>query len=145
MEPLECTTTSDLQDVTIGNSTDDRDIIITNKSGNLQRINELHPTYLVLQYPPLFPYGDDGYRVDIPHRGVTRSTNSKRHKVNIFSLILNSRRLFQQFLDDAYTMIESERQYYIRNQQKFLRCESYENLCSMKYNGNTDIQILDSV
>nr|KAJ0204134.1 hypothetical protein LSAT_V11C500232920 [Lactuca sativa] len=63
----------------IGNSIDNRDIIVTTKSGSRQRINELHPAYLALQYPLLFPYGDDGYRVDIPHRGVTCSTNSKRH------------------------------------------------------------------
>ncbi|CAH1448309.1 unnamed protein product [Lactuca virosa] len=137
----------------IGNSIDNRDIIVKTKSGSLQRINELHPAYLALQYPLLFPYGDDGYRVDIPHRGVTCSTNNKRcnctmreffsyriqDRVNIFSLILNSRRLFQQFLVDAYTMIESERLYYIRNQQKVLRCESYETLRSVKNNGNTDI------
>ena len=40
---------------------------------------------------------------------------------------------------DAYTMIESERLYYIRNQQKALRCESYETLRSVKNNGNTNI------
>ncbi|CAH1419114.1 unnamed protein product [Lactuca virosa] len=137
----------------IGNSIDNRDIIVKTKSDSLQRINELHHAYLALQYPLLFPYGDDGYRVDIPHRGVTCSTNNKRcncimreffsyriqDRVNIFSLILNSRRLFQQFLVDAYTMIESERLYYIRNQQKVLRCESYETLRSVKNNGNTDI------
>ncbi|CAH1451756.1 unnamed protein product [Lactuca virosa] len=122
----------------IGDAIDNRDIIVTTKSGSLQRINELHPAYL--------PYGDDGYRVDIPHRDVDPSTNTKRRfctmreffayriqdRVNVFSLILNSRRLFQQFLVDAYTMIETERLYYIRNQQKVLRCESYETLKSVQ-------------
>ncbi|CAH1452777.1 unnamed protein product [Lactuca virosa] len=137
----------------IGDSIDNRDIIVTTQSGSLQHINELHPTYLALQYPLLFPYGDDGYRVDIPHRGVTPSTDTKRRncimreffayriqdRVNIFSLVLNSKRLFQQFLVDAYTMIESERLYYVRNQQKVLRCESYETLRSLQSHGNTDI------
>ncbi|KAL7602737.1 hypothetical protein Lser_V15G20400 [Lactuca serriola] len=105
----------------IGDEIDNRDIIVTTKSGSLQRINELHPAYLGLQYPLLFPYGDDGYRVDIPHRDVDHSTNTKRRfctmreffayriqdRDNVFSLILNSRRLFQQFLVDAYTMIET--------------------------------------
>ncbi|CAH1415051.1 unnamed protein product [Lactuca virosa] len=130
----------------IGDAIDNRDIIVTTKSGSLQRINELHPAYLGLQYPLLFPYGDDGYRVDIPHRDVDHSTNTKRRfctmreffayriqdRVNVFSLILNSRRLFQQFLVDAYTMIETERLYYIRNQQKVLICESYETLKSVQ-------------
>ncbi|CAH1421167.1 unnamed protein product [Lactuca virosa] len=55
----------------ICDSIDNRDIIVTTQSGSLQRINELHFAYLALQYPLLFPYGDDGYRVDIPHKGVT--------------------------------------------------------------------------
>ncbi|KAF7807335.1 uncharacterized protein G2W53_039496 [Senna tora] len=41
-----------------------RDIIVENKSGQLQRINELHPLYLPMQYPLLFPFGEDGYRED---------------------------------------------------------------------------------
>ncbi|KAJ0458162.1 hypothetical protein HanIR_Chr15g0782001 [Helianthus annuus] len=30
------------------------------RDGVLKRISELHPSYLALQYPILFPYGDDG-------------------------------------------------------------------------------------
>nr|KAJ0194029.1 hypothetical protein LSAT_V11C800414390 [Lactuca sativa] len=137
----------------IGDAIDNRDIIVTTKSGSLQRINELHPSYLALQYPLLFPYGDDGYRVDIPHRDSDDPTNRKHRnctmreffayriqdRVNVFSLILNSRRLFQQFLVDAYMMIETERLYYIRNQQKVLRCESYETLRNIQSDGRTDI------
>ncbi|XP_075085181.1 uncharacterized protein LOC107782417 [Nicotiana tabacum] len=47
-------------------SRSDRDIIIETQSGQLQRINELNAAYLGLQYPLLFPYGEDGYREDIP-------------------------------------------------------------------------------
>ncbi|XP_010484962.1 PREDICTED: uncharacterized protein LOC104763262 [Camelina sativa] len=42
-----------------------RDIVIESRSGGLQRISELHPAYLPLQYPLLFPYGEDGYRLGI--------------------------------------------------------------------------------
>ncbi|KAI3507904.1 hypothetical protein L1887_22900 [Cichorium endivia] len=137
----------------IGDSFEKRDIIVQTSSGCLQRISELHPSYLPLQYPLLFPYGDDGYRVDIPHRGITSLTNKKRRnctmreffayriqdRINTFSLILNSKRLFQQFLVDAYTMIESERLNFIRNQQKVLRCETYEHLHNIKHEGNNNI------
>nr|KAJ0213589.1 hypothetical protein LSAT_V11C400192910 [Lactuca sativa] len=129
------------------------DIVVKTRSEFLQRISELHPSYLPLQYPLLFPYGDDGYSVDILNRGVTSTTDSKRAKCTMreffafriqdrdhsFSLILNSKRLFQQFLVDAYTMIESERLYYIRRQQHVLRCDSYENLCNQKAQGTTNI------
>ncbi|KAH1110930.1 hypothetical protein GYH30_009646 [Glycine max] len=45
-----------------------RDIIVETQNGELQRIHELHSSYLGLQYPLLFPYGEDGYRPDILHR-----------------------------------------------------------------------------
>uniref|UniRef100_A0A803LRG6 ATP-dependent DNA helicase n=1 Tax=Chenopodium quinoa TaxID=63459 RepID=A0A803LRG6_CHEQI len=45
-------------------SNEERDIILETRSGQLQRIIELHPSYLALQYPLLFPYGEDGYRLD---------------------------------------------------------------------------------
>nr|KAJ0228061.1 hypothetical protein LSAT_V11C100029740 [Lactuca sativa] len=78
-------------------------------------------------YPLLLPYGDDGYRVDIPYRGVTSMSNNKHENTSMkeffsyiiqerdysFSLTFNSERIFQQLLVDAYTIIESERLYYI--------------------------------
>ncbi|KAG4954030.1 hypothetical protein JHK87_039624 [Glycine soja] len=44
-----------------------RDIIVETQHGELQRIHQLPCSYLGLQYPLLFPYGEDGYRVDILH------------------------------------------------------------------------------
>ena len=102
-----------------------RDIIMESKTGKLQRINELHTSYLGYQYPLLFPYGEDGYRHDISH---CDSLASKCNRLTIrewfcFRIqtrdckamaILRSRRIFQQF---GYTMIESERLSFIRNNQ----------------------------
>ena len=42
-----------------------RDIVIENKTKVLQRISKLHPSYMSLQYPLLFFYREDGYRVDL--------------------------------------------------------------------------------
>jgi hypothetical protein len=47
-----------------------RDIIMERQSGRLERIDEFHPAYLAYQYPLLFPYGEDGYRDDVLHRGI---------------------------------------------------------------------------
>ncbi|XP_035838014.1 uncharacterized protein LOC110900424 [Helianthus annuus] len=137
----------------IENVVDNRDIVVETQTGELKRISELHPSYLALQYPILFPYGDDGYIIDIPHRGVVDVVNKTRPKctmreffayriqdrINQFSLILNSKRLFQQFLVDAYTMIESERLRYIRYQQKDLRSDTYESLRKLRSKGQDDI------
>nr|KAJ0186312.1 hypothetical protein LSAT_V11C900478610 [Lactuca sativa] len=108
------------------------------------RISELHPSNLPLQYPLLFPYGDDGYSLDIFHRGVTFTTTSKRAKYTMreyFAFRIQDRdhSLFQQFLVDAYTMMETKRLHYIRRQQHVLRCESYENLRNQKAQGTTNI------
>ncbi|XP_022023953.1 uncharacterized protein LOC110924229 [Helianthus annuus] len=85
-----------------------RDIVVRKKSDGLQRINELHPSYLALQYPLIFPYAEDGYRVGIKHRGIAIDD--------------------KQFLVDGYTMIESARLNYIRTQQPKLRVQNLKNL-----------------
>ncbi|KAL4626567.1 hypothetical protein ACB092_05G106000 [Castanea dentata] len=49
----------------IGAENAHRDIIVELKEGGLQHINVLHPSYMALQYPLLFPYGEDGLRLGI--------------------------------------------------------------------------------
>lgn len=119
-----------------------RDIILQAQNGKLQRIDELHTSYLGYQYPLLFPYGEDGYRHYICHRKGSGSDNSKRNRVTIrqwfcyrlqsrkneAQTLLRSRRLFQQFLVDGYSMMESERLSFIRRNQTKLRVDKYRSL-----------------
>ena len=128
----------------------DRDIIVEYKSGRLQRINEIHPFYLPLQYPLLFPYGEDGYTDDIPFSKSSGHDSRSRispkeffsyrlhERVDECSTILFSRRLFQQFVVDAYTMIEAGRLRFVRTQQKKLRAEMYKGLADAVLRGETD-------
>ncbi|XP_019195824.1 PREDICTED: uncharacterized protein LOC109189666 [Ipomoea nil] len=121
----------------------ERDIIVQSKGGHLQRISELNPSYLPLQYPILFPYGEDGYREDIAFANVVgkRSSGGRQRispresfcyriqsRQSAPSTILFAKRLFQQFVVDGYTMVESGRLIFIRTHQKSLRCESYSGL-----------------
>ncbi|XP_019240815.1 PREDICTED: uncharacterized protein LOC109220798 [Nicotiana attenuata] len=119
----------------------DRDIIVETQSGHLQRINELNAAYLGLQYPLLFPFGEDGYREDIPLNGTDESTGGRnfvsmreyfaykiQERNGEVATIVNSRRLFQQFLVDGFTMVESSRLKYIRSHQKQLRAHMYKGL-----------------
>uniref|UniRef100_A0A0R0LIE8 ATP-dependent DNA helicase n=1 Tax=Glycine max TaxID=3847 RepID=A0A0R0LIE8_SOYBN len=120
-----------------------RNIIVETQNGELQRIHELHSSYLGLQYPLLFPYGEDGYRPDILHRCTPSSRKRKRNRLtmrewfayrlqsrsNEAQTLLHSRKLFQQFIVEAYTMVESERLSYIRNNKKKLRVDKY---CSLQ-------------
>ncbi|KAM3338847.1 hypothetical protein P3S68_030933 [Capsicum galapagoense] len=104
-------------------------------SGQLQRINELNAAYLGLQYPLLFPYGEDGYREDISLNGYIGGDHESvggRQRVSVreffankiqdrkdeLPIIVYARRLFQQFLVDTYTMIELGRLKYIWTHQK---------------------------
>ena len=64
----------------IGAENAHRDIIVELKEGGLQRINVLRPSYMALQYPHLFPYGEDGFRLGISYSNVdgikTKTTDS---------------------------------------------------------------------
>lgn len=40
---------------------EDRDIIVSSKTDGLKRITALHPLMMALQYPVLFPHGEDGF------------------------------------------------------------------------------------
>ncbi|XP_042032500.1 uncharacterized protein LOC121779250 [Salvia splendens] len=128
-----------------------RDIIVEKRSGRLQRIDELHPSYLALQYHLLFAYGEDQYSEKIGLSGSgTSSGNRKRvspkeffsyrlhDRLNECSVILYGRRLFQQFVVDAYTMVETGRLLFVRTQQKKLRAEMYSGLAEAVLRGDTD-------
>lgn len=134
----------------IDNFANNRDIVVETRGGALQRISELHPSYLALQYPLLFPYGEDSYRIDIKLSNTGRNGGRSRvsmreffaywirDRLNEVGTLLRSRKLFQQFIVDAYTMIESERLSYIRANQKNLRSEIYKNVREAAQLGNTD-------
>ncbi|XP_071695262.1 uncharacterized protein [Rutidosis leptorrhynchoides] len=140
----------------IDGTTDKRDIILDSRSKGLKRISELHPSYLALQYPILFPYAEDGYRPEIFHKGVEiedATGHSKltireffafrlQKRVNETSLILLSRKLLQQFIVDAYTMVENTRLFYIRNNQKAFRRVQLSSLYEAQNSGDNDVSIM---
>ena len=60
-----------------------RDIIIHSKEDGLQRITNIHPKLMALQYPLLFPLGEDGFHTNINF--VQREVNKgkKRQKCSM--------------------------------------------------------------
>ncbi|KAJ4839059.1 hypothetical protein Tsubulata_021847, partial [Turnera subulata] len=54
-----------------------RDIIMEHKQKGLQHITELHSSFVSMQYLLLFPYGEDGYRLEIKRRGDNQTTRRK--------------------------------------------------------------------
>lgn len=65
------------------NLTNERDIVIQTKGGSFHRVSVLHPCFMSLQYPLLFPRGEDGYRIDILHAGITSKLENTRDVVTI--------------------------------------------------------------
>ena len=52
------------------------DIVVLPRDGPFKSIREGHPSYIPLQYPLLFPYGEDGWRFNMVQDGSPSSSNS---------------------------------------------------------------------
>jgi len=60
-----------------------RDIIVRGRGAHLQRISSLHPAYMALQYPLLFPFGERGFQLGVPYRAVDPSDPKKRKNMTM--------------------------------------------------------------
>ena len=123
----------------------ERDIVVRKADGGLRRVHMLHPSYDALQYPLLFPYGEDGWHINIPLRVIVQpeehemdTPNHRRRKMVTLMQYLSYRlmvrenthihrfqRLFLQYCVDSYARLEGQRLSYIRTHQRELRVESY--------------------
>ncbi|GJY76998.1 hypothetical protein Tco_0482114, partial [Tanacetum coccineum] len=55
----------------------DYDVVIQEKNGMLQRINNFHPAYMSLQFPLLFVFGEAGFNPKMKLVGVSGTTPNK--------------------------------------------------------------------
>ncbi|XP_012846914.1 PREDICTED: uncharacterized protein LOC105966884, partial [Erythranthe guttata] len=99
-----------------------RDIVAETRSYKLQRISELHPLYLPLQYPLLFPYREDDYRDDICLRESSLADNRK----------------WRKFCVDVFSMVESQRLNFISFNQDQLRVDMYKGIEENIFKGDTE-------
>ncbi|GJZ41767.1 ATP-dependent DNA helicase PIF1-like protein, partial [Tanacetum coccineum] len=120
-----------------------RDIVVNKNNVSPQCISELHPSYMALQYPLLFPYGEDGFHEKIDHCVNEGTCKTKcgyvtmkeyyayiiQHRPNQGTILLRGGRLFQQYLVDAFMAVEEQRLKWMRNNQDTLRVDLYHNLC----------------
>jgi hypothetical protein len=116
-----------------------RDIIVSTKQKGLQRISIFHPTYMALQYPLLFPYGERGFQLGIPYYTVNnqKETKRKRNTVTLHEFYkyhmhfrpkqpnpyLCYGRLSKQAIVDARAMEDEDRLGYIARNQDKLRAD----------------------
>ncbi|CAN1181910.1 ATP-dependent DNA helicase pif1 [Linum perenne] len=125
-----------------GQATYEQDIIVEHQNSGLERISVYHPSLMSLQYPLLFPYGEDGWRSDIEScsRATDEDGNGKmltqcdfyayrlQTRLHEGHTLLLSGKLFQQYVVNAYALIEAERLEWIRDNQRKLRVHYFNGL-----------------
>lgn len=77
---------NEVGDIMVGDLEDTcglRDIIIESFADGLERISDIHPKLMALQYPLLFPNGEDGYHDDIPYERTKNNAGKKRKRVTL--------------------------------------------------------------
>ncbi|CAN7016939.1 unnamed protein product, partial [Brassica rapa subsp. trilocularis] len=138
----------------VGDFTQDmgeRDVVVQHKSSGLQHISDMHPLFMTLQYPILFPYGQIGFNENIPVTNTDGNTRKREYisKREYFAyqlqtrlaegmVIVRSKRLLHQYIVDAYTSIEQERLRWFRLNQKKIRADLYNNVQDAVMKGDTD-------
>ncbi|AQK72025.1 Retrotransposon-like protein [Zea mays] len=138
-------TTDDLAMLVIGDfslETFKRDIIIETRNYELKRISSLHPAYMALQYPLLFPYGERGFQIGVMYSGLqNRQANSRvrmtmqdyycyqfHYKPGQPNPFLSYGILSNQAKVDARACIDENRLTYILNNQDKLRMENLQGI-----------------
>ncbi|GJY36445.1 DNA helicase [Tanacetum coccineum] len=129
----------------------DYDIVLEERSGYPQRVNKLHPSYMSLQFPLLFLYGEDGYSKDLKLVGGTANSNADRRltmkayyayfihdRANCFNYLSRTGRLFQQYVVTAFCAIEQNWIDFIREHQNDIRNEYLSGIYDAISRGDND-------
>ncbi|KAH9703741.1 helitron like n domain-containing protein [Citrus sinensis] len=94
-----------------------RDVIIEHRTKGLRRITDLHPSFMPMTYPLIYPYGEDGYRPDISLRDVSDASQLWKSNYTTLSEDITSLQRKRFRLKDlqltkqqvkAYTLLEIE-------------------------------------
>ncbi|CAL1382226.1 unnamed protein product [Linum trigynum] len=114
-----------------GQDTFEPDIVVQYQSSKLERVSYYHPSLMALQYPILFPYGEDGWHPAISSAGDEDANlwnDNNLTQCDYYSYRLHTRfhessslllsgKLFQQYVVNAYALVEAEHLDWIRNNQ----------------------------
>ncbi|CAN1799648.1 ATP-dependent DNA helicase PIF1 [Linum perenne] len=121
-----------------GGVTHQPDVMVQHLSNEMERVSFYHPSLMALQYPILFPYGEDGWHPTIMLRNTNNPTNCVSQcdyyayriqtRLQESSTLLISGRLFQQYVVNAYALVEAERLDWIQNNQTKLRKHYFHGL-----------------
>lgn len=124
------------------------------QAGHLQKVEEKHCKFMSMQYPILFPYGEDGYHENITYRRCARLQAIKRKKSTMveyfayrlhdkaddFNTPMRCKRGTQAYVIDAYCCMEESRLSHYRSKtfQLKYRTTSFSEVSTMVHSGITE-------
>jgi len=94
----------------------------------LQFIPDFHRSYDALQYPLLFPDGQDGWHFNLDHTMLEHINYMMMDREGITNPILCGNGVGHQFILDQYCKVELERLRWVELNQKTIRAENYSGL-----------------
>nr|XP_047138530.1 uncharacterized protein LOC124814662 [Hydra vulgaris] len=129
-----------------------REIVIYPRDQPLRTISSMSANLDPLVYPIFFPRGDAGWHNQLEHNPdhATRVRNhvtlSQYYNYRLavrqtFSPIFYGKKLFQQYVVDAYVKVKGQRLAFIRNNQNKLRSEQYDALHEHVINRANDLNV----
>ncbi|CAN1164951.1 ATP-dependent DNA helicase PIF1 [Linum perenne] len=138
---------------------EDRDIIVNNSNTGLTRITSLNPLFDSLHFPLLFPHGDDGFHTNIAYDPAHVPPKTKRqfvtqreyycfriqYRTSEGKTLIRAGKALQHYCIDAFTTVEQNRLTYLRNNQKTLRSETYNELYNAFTRGESDSRNLGRI
>jgi hypothetical protein len=148
-------TTDHLAMLVVGDFSPDafqRDIIIETRSGELKQISALHPAFMSLQYPLLFPFGERGFQAGVLYAGPRPTQQNSYTKVTMqdyFRYMFHYRRnqpnpylcygaLASQAKVDARACVDENRLWYVMKHQRDIRMESIQGISDAISRGCTE-------
>ncbi|KAM0840853.1 hypothetical protein ACQ4PT_059380 [Festuca glaucescens] len=143
--------TNELAALVVGDFTPEsscRDIVIQDTADRLQQVSFLHPAFMSLQYPLLFPYAERGFQLDIPYRDAGDRTRVTMTMQDYYCYLCHYRPdqpnpylcyalLSSQAVVDARACIDENRLWYILKHQDDFRSESLEGITDSVDAGNS--------
>nr|GEZ90747.1 DNA helicase [Tanacetum cinerariifolium] len=128
----------------------DFDVITQHRDNPPQRVNKFHRSYMSLQFPLLFIYGQTGYHTELTLKSANGVDKGKRvtmlayyryqlHlRLQQYDLFFRGGRLFQQYVVGAFCAVEQNWMDFIRKKQNDIRSDYLSGLYDAISRGERD-------
>ncbi|GJZ33516.1 DNA helicase [Tanacetum coccineum] len=125
-------------------------VIIQHKDGPTQRVNKFHHSYMSLQFPLLFVYGQSGYHTDLKLKSTDGRGRARRitmlayyryqlHlRLQQYNLIFRGGILFQQYVVSVFCDVKQNRHDFLRKKQNDIRADYLSDLYDAISRGERD-------